>query len=163
MQGGEVVGNESHMIEQWKDTVYRLAYARMGNKADADDITQEVFLRYLKAQPEFENDEHAKAWFLRVTLNRCNSFFRKAFRRHTVPLYKDFPGESSISLESLDIDRAMKQLPGKYRTVIHLYYFEEMTTVQMAELLEIKESSVRMRLTRARRQLKEILGEDYYV
>ncbi len=145
-------------IERWQESVFRLAYARMGNRHDAEDICQEVFLRYLNKNPEFESDEHAKAWFLRVTLNRCNSFFRSAFFRRTVPLEKDFPKEGNVSVASLDLDRAMKKMSKKYRTVIHLYYYEDLTVKKIAEILGIGESAVRMQLTRARKELKNLMG-----
>ena len=74
--------------------VYRLAFARMGTKYDADEIFQEVFLRYLKKCPAFHDEEHEKAWFLRVTVNCCNKMHMSAWRRHTVELEENLSWET---------------------------------------------------------------------
>ena len=82
-------------VSLYGDTVYRLAYAKTGSRADADDIYQEVFLRYLRAKPALESANHAKAWFLRVTLNCMKSFWGSPFRRRSVPLDETMPGKES--------------------------------------------------------------------
>lgn len=141
-------------------TVYRLAYAQLRSTADAEDVYQEVFLRYFRKRPQFDSEEHRKAWLLRVTLNRARSFLSSAWRRHTIPL------ESQISFpepESRQLDEALAQLRPSDRSLLHLFYFEELSVREMAQLLKRKESTVRTQLTRARNALKTIVkGEDYY-
>ena len=141
-------------------TVYRLAYAQLRSTADAEDVYQEVFLRYFRKRPQFDSEEHRKAWLLRVTLNRARSFLSSAWRRHTVPL------ESQISFpepESRQLDEALARLRPGDRSLLHLFYFEELSVREMAQLLNRKESTVRTQLTRARNALKTIVkGEDYY-
>ena len=145
-------------VERYGDTVYRLAYAKTGSKTDADDIFQEVFFRYLRAKPVFEGEEHAKAWFLRVTLNCTKSFWSSSFRRRTAPLDESIPVEDHP--EEGVMESYLKQLPETYRAVIHLFYYEDLTTAQIAALLKRREVTVRMQLTRARQMLKDMMERD---
>lgn len=142
------------IIRKYSDTVYRLAYSYVRNKSDADDIFQEVFLRLIKNNPTFENEEHKKAWLIRTTMNCCKKHFSSAFVKHTVPLEVSIPFDAP---EETGIDDALKKLKPKYRTVIHLYYYEEYSTEEIANILGEKPSAVRTRLTRARRSLGELL------
>lgn len=142
------------LIARNAEAVYRLAYARLGNKADADDIFQQVFLRYLKRRPIFANAEHERAWFLRVCANCTKSWWNSAYRRRSSALSADIAYEQP---EKIELVAYLRRLPQDYRTVLHLFYYEDMSTADIASLLGRKESTVRMQLTRARRRLKEIL------
>lgn len=159
----------NQLIERQGQLVYKLAFARCGNQADAEDIFQQVFLRYLTKKPEFVDAEHEKAWFIRVTVNRSKSLWGSAFRRHTQPLDNDLADTLADSRDPLagredlaDLADALNQLPPDYRVLIHLFYYEDISTAEIAQLLNRREGTVRMQLTRARRQLQEILtgGED---
>lgn len=141
-------------VRKYGDTVYKVAFSYTRNKSDADDIFQEVFLRLIKSNPSFESEEHKKAWLIRTAINCSKKHFTSAFIRHTVPLSSDIPFETP---EESSIDEALKKLKPKYRTVIHLYYYEEYSTEEIAELLGEKPSAVRTRLTRARKSLGELL------
>lgn len=147
----------ARLAERFGPAVYRLAYARTGNAADAEDVTQDVFLRLLTKAPVF-TDDHAKAWLLRVTANRSNDLFRSPWRRR-VPLEaakeeaapaQDTPGET---LE------AVLALPPKLRVVVHLIYYEELSVTQIAGLLNMREGTVKTRLSRARALLRRNLLE----
>ena len=131
-------------VERYGDTVYRLAYAKTGSKTDADDI--------------FQEEEHAKAWFLRVTLNCTKSFWSSSFRRRTAPLDESIPVEDHP--EEGVMESYLKQLPETYRAVIHLFYYEDLTTAQIAALLKRREVTVRVQLTRARQMLKDMMERD---
>lgn len=144
------------MVEKYGETVYRLAFARTRNRTDADDIYQEVFLRYYRSLPHFESDEHEKAWFLRVTLNCANSFLSQ--RRAAPP--SPSPAVHAVPEADPDLSAALDQLPARFREVIHLFYYEGYTAREIAALSDEKESTVRMRLTRARRKLRQLLKED---
>ena len=135
-------------VGQYGDTVYRLAYAKTGSRSDADDIYQEVFLRYLRTRPAFESPDHAKAWFLRVTLNCMKSFWGSSFRRRTVPLDETLPTEDNPSDGSME--SYLRRLPEQYRAVIHLFYYEDLPTAEIARLLRRRETTVRVQLMRAR-------------
>lgn len=162
-------------IEKYSSMVYRLAFALVKSKCDADDIHQEVFIRYIFKEPHFESDEHAKAWFIRVTTNLCKSWWKTAWKRRVVSLteYEDEYGEygkafgmtgqgtnresDMVDSEIIDI---VKTLPQKYRVVIHLFYYEEMSVEEIAQTLDMKASTVRTQLTRARKRLGELLKEE---
>ena len=142
------------VLQQYGPMVYRLAFSHTGCRADADDVFQEVFLRYIRRLPDFESEEHAKAWFLRVTCNCLKNYWNAPFRKNTEELVDDIPCEDP---EELGMQELMRQLPKDFRVILHLFYYEDMSTAQISRLTGRKESTVRVYLTRARRQLKEIL------
>lgn len=147
------------IMNTYGKTVYRLAYSQTRSIADTEDIYQEVFLRYFQNRPQFESEEHRRAWLLRVTLNRARSLFASAWFRRTVSLEEciAFPEPAEQKL-----DDALRQMQSRDRTLLHLFYYEELSTKEIAELLSRKESTVRTQLTRARRKLAEIVkGEEY--
>ncbi len=145
-------------IRQYSPMVYRLACARAGNRQDADEIYQEVFLRYIRKQPAFQNETHEKAWFLKVTANCANSLWRSARKWHTEPLPEDLLLETP---EEIDLSHALGKLPPAYREVIHLFYYEELSTREIGQILHRRISTVRTQLTRARAILKKYSKEEY--
>ena len=164
---GNATGEESDfdkLLKRNAEMVYKLAFARCGNEADADDIFQQVFLRYLTRKPNFASDEHEKAWFIRATINRSKSLWDSAFRRHTQPLEEAPLADPTNPFEAhesrADLAAALAQLPADYRTLINLFYYEDLSTSQIAQLLKRREGTVRQQLTRARRQLQEIMKGD---
>ena len=145
-------------IRRHGTAVYRLAYAYMRSPHDADDVFQDVFLRYAEKAPAFRDDEHRRAWLLRVTINRCRSLYRTAWWKRIVPLehasvLSTPPPEDPVLAGALD------RLPVKYRTVIHLSCHEGLDTQEIATLLGVKPVSVRSQLSRARTMLTELLKE----
>lgn len=147
------------VMETYGNTVYRLAYAQLRSTADADDVYQEVFLRYFQRRPRFESEEHRKAWLIRVTINRAKSFATSPWKRHNVSL------EDRVVFQQEDVkelDEALGCLEEKDRTLLHLFYYEQLSTRDIAKLLNRKESTIRTQLTRARKRLGTILkGEEY--
>ena len=133
-------------VRRYSDMVYRLAFARTGNTADAEDVYQEVFLRYLRSDPQFTSEEHRKAWLLRVTINCAKKLHAAPWRRRTEPLSETLWEE-------------LRRLPDKYRTVLHLYYYEDMTTEEIARLLDRSPATVRSQLMRGRDRLRVLLEE----
>lgn len=151
--------NPEETIRQYSNMVYRLACARTGNRQDADEIYQEVFLRYIRKMPVFQNETHKKAWFLKVTVNCANSLWRSPWKRHTEPLTEELAAQTP---ESIDLSHALKKLSPQYREVIHLFYYEELSTAEIGRILHRKTSTVRTQLTRARAILKKVLKEEHY-
>ena len=139
------------VIDRYSGMVYRLALAHMKTKHDADDVFQDVFLRYISKPRIFESEEHRKAWIIRVTINRCHSIWSFWFRK-SEPLNEEIVFETK---EETDLHEYLVLLPQKYRSVIHLFYYEELSIKQISEILNAKESTVRTWLTRAR----SILGK----
>lgn len=151
---------EERVIRFYADLVYRLAFARTGTKYDADDVFQEVFLRYIKKQPVFGNEEHRKAWFIRVTINCSKKLWNSAWKRKVGPLTETIPFETK---EDMDLSGELRRLPPKYREVIHLFYYEDMSLEEISQALNRKNSTVRTQLTRARALLRTVLKEEYDV
>ncbi|MCF2663510.1 RNA polymerase sigma factor [Oscillibacter valericigenes] len=139
------------------DTVYRLALCRMQNTADAEDVYQDVFLRLLQQTADWD-DEHMKAWLIRATLNRCADLHRFRLRRPVLAL-EDIPELARPADDSAaGLWDAVARLPEKLRTAVHLHYAEGYSTEEIAALLGVPPATVRTRLHRARRQLKDLLG-----
>ena len=152
--------NAEETIRRFAGMVYRLAYAKTGNRHDADDVFQEVFLRYVRKRPLWESDDHAKAWFLRVTVNCANSLLASPFRRRSVPLAEEPDVPPPQPEAGTDLARAVSRLPRAYREVVHLFYYEDVSCAQIAAVLHRREATVRMQLTRARRLLQQMLEAD---
>lgn len=148
------------VIRYYSDMVYRFAFARTGTKHDTDDIFQEVFLRYVKKNPVFVDEEHRKAWFIRVTINCSNSFWSSLWNKKTQELNDEILFETK---ESINLYSELQQLPPKYREVIHLFYYENMSLEEISIVLNRKNSTVRTQLTRARAMLKSFMKEEDYV
>ena len=146
-----------NVIEKYSDMVYKLAYSQTKNKENADDILQEVLLSYLRKGIYFDSEEHRKAWFIRVTINISKNIFRSAWYRHTLP----FNNELQYEDKENEVYFSVLELPTKYRIIIHLFYYEDMSIIQICKILNLKESAVKARLTRARLKLKEKLKGDY--
>jgi len=149
-------------IEKYTDMVYRLAFSMMKNKYDADDIHQEVFVQYISNYSMLESEEHKKAWLIRVTINTCKNWWKSAWQRKVSGLLDGqavaVQDESVLQWEmQYPVVEQVRKLPQKYKAVIHLFYYEEMSIKEIAEVLGVKESNVRARLTRARQKLKELL------
>ena len=145
------------VIQRYSDMVYRLAFARTGNVSDAKDLYQEVFLRYLTKAPDFDSEEHRKAWLLRVAVNCANSFHIRLGRRRTEPLSEAL---SVPAPEGEDLWEELRRLPERDRTILHLYYYEDMNTEEIAQLLGRNPATVRSQLLRARTKLKKLLVEE---
>lgn len=141
-------------MERYQTMVFRLAYSYTRSRSDAQDLCQEVFLRYYCRRPIFASEEHRRAWLLRVTVNRCKSHLSSWWVRRTVPLDDRIPMPES---EALQLDEALRQLGEKDRLVIHLFYYEECSTREIAKMMHCTEGAIRTRLTRARQRLGEIL------
>lgn len=111
-------------IEKYADTVKRICMVYLKNCSDTEDIFQTVFLKYVLSSLVFENEEHEKAWFVRVTVNQCKDFLKIFFRSKTVPLdiLEDIP---ALSREKTDVLKTVLSLPEKYREVIYLFYYED--------------------------------------
>jgi len=154
--------NYMEVIRKYSDMVYRLACSMVKNRFDADDIYQDVFIRYVKKKPVFENTEHEKAWFLRVTVNCCKNFWKSPWMRHREAWepVEEMSDEALNPEESLFLLETIRKLPVGYRAVIHLFYYEELSIEEISRITGAKPSTVRTRLTRARRMLKERLEED---
>ena len=148
-------------MERCGDAVYRLALCRLGGRADAEDVYQEVFLRLLRDTTDFRDDEHLKAWLLRVTVNCCNDLCRSAWFRRTAPL-EAAPDAAAPAQDGNDeLWQAVRALPDDLRIVVWLHYVEGYGTDEIAPLVGCRPATVRTRLHRARKKLRlELEGND---
>ena len=149
--------NYKMTVEKYSNMVYRLAYFYTNSKYDADDIYQEVFLKYLQNKKQFENEEHKKAWLIKVTINSCKKLWLSSWKKKTVPLDEEIRIEDK---EVIDLYNDIKKLPRKYRLVIHLFYYEQYSIREISQVLHQKESTIRTWLTRARKLLRDKIKEE---
>ena len=151
------------LLDMYSAMVYRIAYSRTQNKTDVEDITQNVFLKYISADKKWKDEEHRKAWLLRVAVNCTNDFVTSAHYRHTADTELPSDGtEGSYEIEEKsEVYYAVQSLPEKYRIPIHLFYYEDMSIAEIAKITGEKQSTVRSQLSRARDMLKKILKEEF--
>ena len=145
-------------VERYRDLVYRVAYGYLRSQADADDVTQNVFVKLYRSKTEFTDDEHLKCWLVRVAINECKSLFKLPWRKdEDIEEY-----ENTLPMEDDDreVFQAVMGLPTKYRIPVILYYYLGYSTAETAQLMGIPAATARTRLARARTQLKDTLGGD---
>lgn len=148
-------------IERYSDTVRRLCMIHLKNEADTEDIFQTVFLKYVLHSVPFENEEHEKAWFIRVTINACKDLLKSFFRSRTVSLDGMIEQPSALPPDYRDVWEAVFSLPQKYRDVVYLHYFEDYTAPQISRILGKNVNTIYTLLTRSKQMLREKLGGDY--
>ena len=147
------------LYEAYADMIYRLALVRTRNRADAEDVLQDVFFRCLRRQPHFRDREHQKAWLITAAINSSKSLLGRADRRHGV-------GPEALEFLSTEDDTdnsvytAVMQLPEKYRTAVHLFYYEGYSVEEIGQMTDTKPSTVNSHLHRAREALRRVLKED---
>lgn len=163
MQPLRAGGELSEIIDRYQSQVYGLALAKTGSRSDAEDVFQEVFLAYFQSGKIFHDEEHRKAWLLRTTINLCRRVTQSSWRKKTVPLtdHADTP-VSFREPEENQVWQALAQLEETYRLPIYLFYFQELSTWEIARVLSIRPGAVRMRLSRGRAQLRVLLKGDYF-
>lgn len=156
------------VIDKHADMVYRLALLQVKNQADADDIFQEVFIRLVSNIQKLQNPEHVKAWLIRVTINCSKKHFAR-FKNQDVFSIEDLEQtgteeEGYLQAEGQGpVSLAVGKLPPKYRNVVHLFYFEEMSVQEIAQATGQKETTVKSQLFRAREMLEEMLKGEVHL
>lgn len=148
-----------HAVADHRDVVFRIALTYLRDPADADDVTQDVFLKLLQSDNRFESGQHIRNWLIRVTVNECKSLFRKPWKRvDDIELYAnqlEIPNR-----ESRELFVELMRLKRTYRVPVFLYYYMDLSTQEIAELLKIPSATVRTRLARGRQKLKALLEDD---
>ena len=148
------------VVQTYSDMVYRLAIAMVHVPADAEDIFQEVFLRYIRKRPAFASAEHGKAWFIRVTVNCAKTFLTSPWRKRIQMEASPEPLLCFAKEEEGELYAALLQLPPKYRAPLHLYYYEGYSIKEIARLLALPVPTVGTRLARGRKRLRDLLKEE---
>lgn len=148
------------LVERYQKSLYLAAFHVCKNAEDANDVVQDTFVQYYTSQKQFHDEEHLKAWLLRVAINRARDITRSFWRRNKVSIEEYTEAIPFQEPEGRDLVRAVMKLPEKYREVIHLYYYEELSVREIAGLLKVSESGVKMRLSRGRSFLRDVLKEE---
>lgn len=151
----------NQLIEKYKDNLYGIAFNVCKNPEDAEDIIQDTFVEYFSSRKEFEDEEHIRAWLIRVTINKSKNILKAFGRKKRVSLddyIETLPFETP---ESADLFEAVMDLPDNYRIVIHLFYYEDYPVREIAGILRLSEGNVKARLSRGRSMLKTRLKEAY--
>lgn len=148
-------------IEQYADTVKRVCVLHLKNDADTEDIFQTVFLKYALSSTAFENEEHEKAWLIRVTINACKDLLKSFFRSRMVSL-DDVRERAAVPETSSEVLETVLRLPEKYRQVVYLHYYEGYTAPEIGRILGKNVNSVYTLITRARQMLKQALGGEEF-
>lgn len=138
--------------QKYKDLLFRIAFTYVKNREDAEDILQEVFYKLLYKAPNFENEEHEKRWLIRITVNMCKNHLGLYWNRNKTDL-ADIEAWGMTKEEAGILDDVLS-LPGKFKAAVYLHYFEGYKCSEIAEILNVKESAVKMRLKKGRELLK---------
>lgn len=142
------------IVELYSDLVYRLAITRTGNREMAEDVYQDVFYNFSRKLPEFESEEHTKAWFIRVTINCSKNITNSFWNRKVTTLDEDIKFDTP---EKYEVFNEVLKLPKNYKTVIYLYYYEGYRIAEISKILNKKESTIKTWMMRAKGILKERL------
>lgn len=145
--------------DQHKDMIHRIAFNYLGNFHDADDVVQEVLMKLYTCKKEFDTDTYLRHWLVRVTVNKCKNILRMPWRKRNVPLDELENTLVFEEREQSELFLSVMKLSEKYRIVLYLFYYEEYSVKEIAELLNLNESAVTSRLSRARRQLRSKFEE----
>ena len=147
-----------YLLQQYGNSLFRLCLVMLKNEADAKDVIQETFIKYLQKAPVFANIEHEKAWLFRVASNTCLDLLRyqKRHPQKTLDMTQYMPTEK----ENPEILDALLELPEKYRLALTLYYVEGYRINEIAEIIRKSPSAVKMRLQKGRNLLKNAYGKE---
>ena len=153
-------------VERYLKMVYRISFHYFGNREDAEDVSQDVFIKLYSNKISAKNDEEIKAWLIRVTTNTCHSYFRNPFRRKRIDIDENEiadivdtgSSEQDIVNRKVVMDAVMS-LPEHYRIIVYLFYYEEYSIGQISNILRIKETTIQTRLSRAREKLRSVLAD----
>ena len=146
-------------VEKYRDSILRFAYAYMKNRAEAEDIAQEVFITYIKKTPLCETENQKKAWLMTVTANKCKNVLNSVWKKKVTELPDDF---SYMPRENADLIRFVLSLEKKYRIPIHLHYYEGYSIEEISRLMDVNAATVGTWLARGRKRLKDLIGDGYY-
>ena len=153
------------------DAVYRIVVSYCRNAEDASDAVQNAFLKLMTTDTTFRDDDHIRKWLIRVAINECRNFWHSFWRKNVVSLdelYEENENDSAFSVDDPSTDargvyEAVLKLPDRYRTVVQLYYCENYSVDEIADILQISPSNVQTRLYRGRKKLKDILEKGAFL
>ena len=145
-------------IEKYSNTIYKVAFAYTKNKTISEDILQDVLIKFMTDSTNFHEEEHKKAWLIHVTINECKKFYRSIWNLRRISLEDIYPFNDP---EKHEVFYAVLDLPKKYRLIIHLYYYEELSIQEISSVLNINQNTIMSLLYRGRKILKNIMEVEY--
>ena len=149
------------LAASYQGSLFAAAFNVCKNAQDAEDVVQDTFVQYYTTKKEFESEQHIRAWLMRVAVNKAKNVNRTFWRRNKISI-EDYMETLVLETPAAEtLFETVMQLPEKYRIVIHLYYYEEYAVREIAQILKLSESNVKIRLSRGRAMLKETLKEDW--
>lgn len=149
------------LIERYQKNLYVAAFHICKNQMDAEDVVQETFVQYYTSKKEFESEQHIRAWLLRIAINKAKNLNMTFWKKHKCSLEDYMETLTFQDTESRDLFEEVMRLPEKYRIVIHLFYYEDYSVREIAEILKLSESNVKVRLSRGRALLKSSCKEEW--
>jgi len=149
------------LAASYQGSLFAAAFNVCKNAQDAEDVVQDTFVQYYTTKKEFESEQHIRAWLMRVAVNKAKNVNRTFWRRNKISIedYMETLVFETPAAETLF--ETVMQLPEKYRIVIHLYYYEEYAVREIAQILKLSESNVKIRLSRGRALLRDALKEEW--
>lgn len=164
----EIRMDTSSTVALYKDMVYGIALTHTNNRVDAEDVFQEVFLTYHRKQPSFDNAELRKAWLIVTTINCAKRVVSGTWQKKVVPLHEDaeharIDDRFHFRTDEQDmVFSALQELPTRYKTVLHLFYFEDLSVIQIGTLLDLEVGTVKVQLSRGRAMMRDRLKGEYF-
>ena len=149
------------LVAKYRNNLYAVAFNVCKNAEDAEDVVQDKFIQYYSTGKQFETEQHVRAWLIRVAINKAKNINSSFWRKNKVSLEEYMETLIFETKESAELFETVMKLPEKYRIAIHLFYYEDYTTSEIADILKISVSNVKVRLSRGRSLLKETLKEEW--
>ena len=149
------------LIERYQKNLYAAAFNICKNQMDVEDVVQETFVQYYTTKKEFESEQHIRAWLLRVAINKAKNLTVTFWKKHKCSLEDYMETLTFPDPQSRDLFEEVMKLSEKYRIVIHLFYYEDYSVREIADILKLSESNVKVRLSRGRAMLKDSLKEEW--
>lgn len=152
----------SYIYDRHVDTIYRVCFSITGNKQDAEDAVQSVFMKFVESKKAFIDIEHEKAWLIVTARNTCIDLHRKWWRKKVVDY--DLNSVGWIGKDSFkynELEEKLRKLPSAHRLILYLYYYEGYKVSEIANMLRMNINTVKTRMRNARKRLKIEIGDDY--
>ena len=149
------------LFEKYQNNLYAVAFNVCKNAEDAEDVVQDTFIQYYSFKKQFDNEQHIRAWLIRVAINKAKNMNRTFWRKNKMSLEDYMETLTFETPESSELFEAAMSLPEKYRIVVHLFYYEDYSIHEIAGILKLSESNVKVRLSRARSLLRDKLQEEW--
>ena len=149
------------LVDKYRNNLFAVAFNVCKNAEDAEDVVQDTFIQYYSTGKQFETEQHVRAWLIRVAINKAKNINSSFWRKNKVSLEEYMETLTFETKESAELFETVMKLPEKYRIAVHLFYYEDYTTSEIADILKISVSNVKVRLSRGRSLLKETLKEEW--